>query len=53
MEFSDLRIMTRALNLNNAHLIRRRLDKNVPLNVTINNVNYKLLLKSKSDCNLP
>lgn len=47
MEFSGLRIMARALNLNNAHLICRRLDKNIPLNVTIENVNYKLLLKSK------
>jgi len=35
MEFSGLRIMARALNLNNAHLIRRRLDKNIPLNVTL------------------
>nr|YP_010990987.1 GIY-YIG homing endonuclease [Pappia fissilis]WOX61260.1 GIY-YIG homing endonuclease [Pappia fissilis] len=47
MEFSGLRIMARALNLNNAHFIRRRLDKNIPLNVTIDGADYKLLLKSK------
>ncbi len=47
MEFSGLRIMARALNLNNAHLIRRRLDKNIALNVKIDGIDCKLNLKSK------
>ena len=47
MEFSGLRIMARALNLNNAQLIRRRLDKNKPSNVKIDGIDCKLNLKSK------
>jgi hypothetical protein len=46
MKLSGLRIMARALKLNNAHYIRARLDKNKPLYVNIDNVNYKMLLKS-------
>jgi hypothetical protein len=46
MEFAGLRLMARALNLNNAHLIRNRLDKNKPLEVTIDNKKYKMLLRS-------
>ena len=47
MKFSGLRIMARALNLNNAQLIRRRLDKNKPSNVKIDGIDCKLNLKSK------
>ena len=47
MKFSGLRIMARSLNLNNAQLIRRRLDKNIPSNVKIDGIDCKLNLKSK------
>ena len=46
MKFDGLRLMARALNLNNAHFLRARLDKNIPLNVTIDGINYKMLIKS-------
>ena len=47
MKFSGLRIMARSFNLNNAQLIRRRLDKNIPSNVKIDGIDCKLNLKSK------
>lgn len=46
MEFKGLRIMMRALNLKYLDAIRNKIDKNKPLQVTINGVNKKLLVLS-------
>jgi len=45
MEFSGIRIKDRATNRNTSY-IRHKLDKNRPFICTIENVNYKMLLKS-------
>lgn len=45
MEFAGIRIMERAVNRNTSY-IRQKLDKNKPFLCTIDNVNYKMLLKS-------
>jgi len=46
MEFAGIRIMVRAVGKNNSY-IRHKLDKNKPFLCTINNVEYKMNLKSK------
>jgi len=46
MEFDGIRIAARALNLKDSFYIRYRMDKNKPLNVTINNLKYRMLFKS-------
>jgi group I intron endonuclease len=46
MEFAGIRIMERAVGKNNSY-IRHKLDKNKPFLCTINNVEYKMNLKSK------
>jgi hypothetical protein len=49
MEFYGLRIAARALILKDSTYIRYRLDKNKPLNITINNTHYKILFKSSKN----
>jgi hypothetical protein len=51
MEFAGLRIAARALNLKDSTYIRYRLNKNKPLNIIINNIQYKMLFKSNKICN--
>lgn len=46
MKFDGLRIAAKALNLKDSAYIRYRMDKNKPLNISINNLNYKMLFKS-------
>jgi hypothetical protein len=46
MEFDGIRIMMRSLNLKYVDAIRNKLDKNKPLQVTIDGVNKKLLVLS-------
>ena len=46
MEFAGIRIMARALNIDN-YYIRYKIDKDKPFIVNINNVEYKMLLKSE------
>lgn len=46
MEFSGIRIMARALNFKNINSILRKLDNNKPFVVTINEQQYRMLLKS-------
>jgi hypothetical protein len=46
MEFNGIRVMMRALNIKYIDAIRLKLDKNLPLQVSIDGVNLKLLLKS-------
>ena len=46
MEFNCIRVMMRALNIKYIDAIRLKLDKKLPLQVTIDSVNIKLLLKS-------
>ncbi len=46
MEYSGLRIATRALNLKDSFKIRYRLDKNKPLKVEIENIKFNVLFKS-------
>jgi hypothetical protein len=46
MEFEGLRIMMRVLNLKYVDAIRNKIDKNKPLQVTIDGVNKKLLVLS-------
>jgi septum formation topological specificity factor MinE len=46
MEFEGIRVMARVVNIN-MDQIRQKLDTNKPFNCTINDINYKLLLKSK------
>lgn len=51
MEFPGLRPMARSLNLNNANYIKYYLDKHKVFNCTIDNINYKFLLKSSKVSN--
>jgi hypothetical protein len=46
MEFSGMRIMGRILGKNSSNYIKYYLDKHKPLNCTIDNINYKMLVKS-------
>lgn len=46
MKFEGIRIAVRALNLKDSFYIRYRMDKNKPLNVTIDNIKYRILFKS-------
>jgi hypothetical protein len=46
MEFFGIRIMARALNFKNINSILRKLDNNKPFVVTINEQQYRMLLKS-------
>nr|YP_010721243.1 GIY-YIG homing endonuclease [Cyathus striatus]WDS46394.1 GIY-YIG homing endonuclease [Cyathus striatus]WDS46429.1 GIY-YIG homing endonuclease [Cyathus striatus] len=46
MEFEGIRIMERVVKINNIN-IRQKIDTNKPFICCINNINYKLLLKSK------
>jgi len=51
MEFNGIRIVSKALNLKDSFYIRYRMDKNKPLNVTINNLKYRMLFKSNKTNN--
>jgi hypothetical protein len=51
MEFDGMRIAARALNLKDSFYIRYRIDKNKPLNVTIDNLKYKILFRSNKISN--
>jgi NADH-ubiquinone oxidoreductase chain 5 len=44
MEFSGVRIMARALNYKSISSIQTKLNKNKPLNIIIDNIEYKMLL---------
>lgn len=46
MEFEGIRIMERVVKINK-YYIRQKIDSNKPFICCINNINYKLLLKSK------
>ena len=46
MKFDGIRIAVRALNLKDSFYIRYRKDKNKPLNVTIDNIKYRIFFKS-------
>jgi hypothetical protein len=46
IEFDGIRLAARALNLKDSFNIRYRMDKNKPLNVNIDNINYRILFKS-------
>lgn len=51
MEFDGIRIAARALNLKDSFYIRYRMDKNKPLNVTIDNLKYRMLFKTNKPNN--
>jgi NADH-ubiquinone oxidoreductase chain 5 len=44
MEFNGVRIMARALNYKSISSIQTKLNKNKPLSIIINNIQYKMLL---------
>ena len=51
MEFDGIRLAARALNLKDSFYIRYRMDKNKPLNVTIDNIKHRILFKSNKTSN--
>jgi hypothetical protein len=51
MKFNRIRIAAKALNLKDSFYIRYRMDKHKPLNITINNLKYKMLFKSNKTNN--
>jgi hypothetical protein len=51
MEFSGMRIMARSLNKKYSNYIRYYLDNDKLFNCTIDNINYKMILRSSKICN--